>query len=63
MEQPTTAELKQAFKASRLWVIGYSFHKAMSISAIRIALTCAAKAARRNAEQTGRPAPAQLGLI
>lgn len=50
--EPTTPELKAAFKEARLWTLGYSFEKAMQLPLIRRALALQVSA---TADRTQRP--------
>ncbi|MDE2441081.1 MAG: hypothetical protein KGP14_08650 [Betaproteobacteria bacterium] len=59
----TERELRAAYKRSGLWRLGVTYERAIDVPAIRTALNCSVKAARRRAEQAGHPMPAQLGLI
>lgn len=59
----TERELRAAYKRSGLWRLGVTYERAIDVPAIRTALNCSIKAARRRAEQAGRRIPAQLGLI
>lgn len=59
----TERELRDAYKRAGLWRLGITFERAVTVPAIRTALNCSVKAARRRAEQAGHPMPAQLGLI
>lgn len=61
--QITERELRAAYKRSGLWRLGVTYERAIDVPAIRTALNCSVKAARRRAEQAGHPMPAQLGLI
>lgn len=42
--EPTEPELLEAFHDSRLWVQGYTFHKAMALPLIRKALVLQVRA-------------------
>lgn len=59
----TERELRAAYKRSGLWRLGVTYERAIDVPAIRTALNCSIKAARRRAEQAGHRIPAQLGLI
>lgn len=63
MTEPTTEELKAAFMDTGLTFLGFTFAHAMAVKPIRTALTCKAKAAHRQAERNGNPAPTQPALI
>ena len=59
---PTEAELRDAFQRGRLWVLGWTFQKAMSVSYVAKSLANQVRAERRRLEtRTGR-LPAQMSL-
>jgi len=59
----TTAELKQAFRRSGLWRLGWTFDRAMACQVINTALCCMVRAQRCKAAKQGNPAPDQGVLI
>lgn len=62
--QPTTAELRAAFRRGRLWWLGWSFEKAMSVPYVARALALEVCAQRRRIERRqGKPAPTQPALF
>lgn len=60
---PSTQELRDAFRRSGLWRLGWTFQRAITVPAIGTAIRCAASAARKRAEREGRPMPVQEALI
>ena len=54
----TERQQRDFFKRTGLPFIGFTFESAMAVKAIRIAITCGAKASNQ-----GQPAPVQPGLI
>ena len=60
---PSTQELRDAFRRSGLWRMGWTFQRAITTPAIGTAIRCAASAAMKRAEREGHPMPSQLGLI
>ena len=63
MMAPSTQELRDAFRRSGLWRMGWTFQRAITTPAIGTAIRCAASAARKRAEREGRPMPVQEALI
>lgn len=63
MTEPTTEELKAAFRDTGLTFLGFTFERAMTVHPIRTAIACKVKAAHRAARNNGTPAPIQPGLI
>lgn len=62
--QPTTAELRDAFRHGRLWWLGWSFEKAIAVPYVAQALALEVRAQRRRMEQRqGKPAPVQPALF
>lgn len=62
--QPTSAELRDAFRRARLCWLGWSFGKAMSVPYVAQALANQVRAERRRIEQhQGKPAPVQPALF
>lgn len=61
--QPTIERIKAAYRKTGLSLLGISFEKAMTVPCIKTAVTCKAKAALREAEKNGKPAPIQPALI
>jgi hypothetical protein len=61
--QPSTDDLKAAYRKTGLSLLGIGFDRAMTIKPICTAITCKAKAAHRAAGNNGKPAPIQPGLI
>ena len=61
--QPTTDDLKSAFKRSYLRRMGWTFKEAMECKATRIGLTALARIAMKKAAASGNPAPTQPDLI
>lgn len=61
--QPTIAELRAEFKRCRLWVIGWSFERAMQTPTIVKTLICAIHARQRHQQACGQPIPQQPRLI
>lgn len=61
---PTTADLRDAFRRGRLWGLGWTFQKAVSVPYVAQALTNQVRAERARIEQQqGKPAPVQPALI
>jgi hypothetical protein len=60
---PSTQELRDTFRRSGLWRMGWTFQRAIATPAIGTAIRCAASAARKRAEREGRPMPVQEALI
>lgn len=59
---PTTAELRDAFRRGRLWVLGWTFSKAMSVPYVAQSLANQVRAERQAREtRTGR-LPVQMTL-
>ena len=63
MMAPSTQELRDAFRRSGLWRLGWTFQRAITTPAIGTAIRCAASAFRKRAEREGRPMPIQEALI
>lgn len=61
--EPTTDELKAAYRKTGLGLLGIDFDRAMAVKPIRTAITCKAIAAHRAASINGKPAPTQPALI
>lgn len=61
--EPTTEELKLAYRDTGLAFLGISFERAMAVKAIRVSLACRVQGWRRIEAQHGKPAPIQPGLI
>ena len=61
--QPTTSELRDAFRRGRLWGLGWTFQKAMSVPYMAQALSNQVRAERARREQQGKPAPVQPVLF
>jgi hypothetical protein len=53
-----TQQQKAFYQRTGLSFLGFSFERAMQTPALRIAITCGAKASNK-----GKPAPVQPGLI
>jgi hypothetical protein len=60
---PSTQELRDTFRRSGLWRMGWTFQRAIATPAIGTAIRCAASAARKRAEREGHPMPVQEALI
>lgn len=60
---PTPTELRTAFQRAGLWRQGWTFARAIAAPSIRVALTCAAHAARHEAERRTPCLPAQAPLF
>lgn len=61
---PTEAELRDAFRRGRLWGLGWTFAKAMSVPYVAQALANQVRAERaRREQQQGKPAPMQPALL
>lgn len=60
---PTTAELKAAWQRAGLWRMGISFKRAIASPLLLVGLRAAARVARKQATQDGKPAPQQRALI
>lgn len=61
---PTTAELRAAFRRGRLWWLGWSYEKALSVPYVAQALANQVRAERvRIEQQQGKPAPMQPALF
>lgn len=58
----THEQLQHAFRASRLWHLGWTFERAMSVPALRTSIECTAVAAQRRAAGSHQQTTAQLGL-
>ena len=62
--QPTTDELRDAFRRERLWWLGWSFEKAMRVPYVAQALAIEVRAERARIERRqGKPAPVQPALF
>lgn len=62
--QPTTNELRDAFRRGRLWGLGWTFQKAMSVPYVARALGNQVRAERKRREaMEGKPAPVQPALF
>lgn len=53
--EPTTAELKEAFKASRLWVFGVTFERAIASPLVMWSLRHDVMAARKKYQSPLQP--------
>jgi hypothetical protein len=60
---PTPTELRAAFQRAGLWRQGWTFARALAVPSIRVALTCAADAARREAARGTPRLPEQAPLF
>lgn len=60
--QPTTSELRDAFRRGRLWWLGWTFQKAMSVPYVAQALANQVRAERAKLEARAGRLPAQLSL-
>lgn len=60
--QPTTSELRDAFRRGRLWWLGWTFQKAMSVPYVAQALANQVRAERARIEARAGRLPAQLSL-
>jgi hypothetical protein len=63
MTEPTTAELRAAYRSTRLWRVGVSFEYAQQHSAFMACLRGIAINQRRQAASNGNRAPIQPALI
>jgi hypothetical protein len=61
--QPTTAELRDAFRRGRLWGLGWTFAKAMSVPYVAVALTNQVRAERKKRETRSGRMPVQMDLM
>jgi len=62
--QPTDAELRDAFRRGRLWWLGWTYQKAMSVPPVARCLANVVRAERARIEQQqGKPAPVQPALF
>lgn len=61
---PTDAELRDAFRRGRLWWLGWTYQKAVSVPYVAKALANQVRAERaRREQQQGKPAPMQPALF
>lgn len=60
--QPTTEELRAAFRRGRLWGLGWSYEKAMSVPYVAQALANQVRAERARIEARAGRLPAQMRL-
>lgn len=59
---PTTAELRDAFRRGRLWPLGWTFQKAMSVPYVAQALANQVRAERARIESRAGRLPVQMEL-
>lgn len=59
---PTTAELRDAFRRGRLWWLGWTFQKAMSVPYVAQALANQVRAERARQETRAGRLPVQQSL-
>lgn len=59
---PTTAELRDAFRRGRLWWLGWTFQKAMSVPYVAQSLANQVRAERRARETRAGRLPVQMTL-
>ena len=61
--QPTTADLRDAFRRGRLWWLGWTFEKAMSVPYVAQALANQVRAERARTEARSGRLPVQMDLM
>lgn len=62
--QPTSAELRDAFRRARLWAAGITFAQAIAAPEVLAGMVCQVRAERARIEQhQGKPAPVQPALF
>lgn len=60
--QPTTEELRDAFRRGRLWPLGWTFERAMSVAPVAQCLANVVRAERRRREARAGRLPVQMRL-
>jgi hypothetical protein len=60
--QPTTAELRDAFRRGRLWWLGWTFQKAQSVPYVAQCLANQVREERRRREARAGRLPVQMNL-
>lgn len=59
---PTTAELRDAFRRGRLWGLGWTFERAMSVAPVAQCLANVVRAERQQRENRSSRLPVQMSL-
>lgn len=59
---PTTAELRDAFRRGRLWPLGWTFERAMSVPQVARCLANVVREERRRREDRAGRLPVQMNL-
>ena len=60
--QPTTEELRDAFRRGRLWPLGWTFERAMSVAPVAQCLANVVRAERLQRENRSGRLPVQMSL-